>query len=108
MELNGFYNEEELAELLDRNEITKKDFITHHSPELLIMIMISPSLCEFNVKIVICKNADCHRRETLAIIFLDTIEILSLSSPMYSRIFSCHFLHRLPLILPLLLVGKSI
>lgn len=35
MELNGFYNEEELAELLDRNEITKKDFITHHSPELL-------------------------------------------------------------------------
>lgn len=23
MELNGFYNEEELAELLDRNEITK-------------------------------------------------------------------------------------
>ena len=35
MELNGFYNEEELAELLDRNEITRKDFITHHSPELL-------------------------------------------------------------------------
>ena len=35
MELNGFYNEEELAELLNRNEITKKDFITHHSPELL-------------------------------------------------------------------------
>lgn len=35
MELNGFYNEEELAELLDRNEITNKDFITHHSPELL-------------------------------------------------------------------------
>ena len=28
MELNGFYNEEELAELLDRNEITRKDFIT--------------------------------------------------------------------------------
>ena len=78
MELNGFYNEEELAELLDRNEITRKDFITHHSPELLkqysimpFMIMISPSLCEFNVKIVICKNADCHRRETLAIISYD-------------------------------------
>ena len=89
MELNGFYNEEELAELLDRNEITRKDFITHHSPELLkqyedfcsdfgleqnedsVMIMISPSLCEFNVKIVICKNADCHRRETLAIISYD-------------------------------------
>ena len=35
MELNGFYNEEELAELLDRNEITRKDFITHNSPELL-------------------------------------------------------------------------
>ena len=35
MELNGFYNEEELAELLDRNEITRKDFITHHSSELL-------------------------------------------------------------------------
>ena len=35
MELNGFYNEEELAELLDRNEITRKDIITHHSPELL-------------------------------------------------------------------------
>ena len=35
MELNGFYNEEELAELLNRNEITRKDFITHHSPELL-------------------------------------------------------------------------
>lgn len=35
MELNGFYNEVELAELLDRNEITRKDFITHHSPELL-------------------------------------------------------------------------
>ena len=35
MELNGFYNEEELAELLDRNVITRKDFITHHSPELL-------------------------------------------------------------------------
>ena len=35
MELNGFYNAEELAELLDRNEITRKDFITHHSPELL-------------------------------------------------------------------------
>lgn len=35
MELNGFYNEEDLAELLDRNEITRKDFITHHSPELL-------------------------------------------------------------------------
>ena len=35
MELNGFYNEEELAELLDRNEITRKDFITHHSPELM-------------------------------------------------------------------------
>ena len=35
MDLNGFYNEEELAELLDRNEITRKDFITHHSPELL-------------------------------------------------------------------------
>ena len=35
MELNGFYNEEELAELLDRNEITRKDFITHYSPELL-------------------------------------------------------------------------
>ena len=35
MGLNGFYNEEELAELLDRNEITRKDFITHHSPELL-------------------------------------------------------------------------
>ena len=35
MELNGFYNEEELAELLDCNEITRKDFITHHSPELL-------------------------------------------------------------------------
>jgi hypothetical protein len=35
MELNGFYNEEELAELLDRNEITRKDYITHHSPELL-------------------------------------------------------------------------
>jgi hypothetical protein len=35
MELNGFYNEEELAELLDHNEITRKDFITHHSPELL-------------------------------------------------------------------------
>ena len=35
MELNGFYNEEELAELLDRNQITRKDFITHHSPELL-------------------------------------------------------------------------
>lgn len=35
MELNGFYNEEEMAELLDRNEITRKDFITHHSPELL-------------------------------------------------------------------------
>lgn len=35
MELNGFYNEEELAELLDRNEITRKYFITHHSPELL-------------------------------------------------------------------------
>ena len=35
MELNGFYNEEELAELLDRNEITRKDFITHHYPELL-------------------------------------------------------------------------
>lgn len=35
MELNGFYNEEELAELLDRNEITRKDFITHHSTELL-------------------------------------------------------------------------
>ena len=35
MELNGFYNEEELAVLLDRNEITRKDFITHHSPELL-------------------------------------------------------------------------
>jgi len=35
MELNGFYYEEELAELLDRNEITRKDFITHHSPELL-------------------------------------------------------------------------
>ena len=35
MELNGFYNEEELAELLDRNEVTRKDFITHHSPELL-------------------------------------------------------------------------
>ena len=35
MELNGFYNEEELAELLDRNEITRKDFISHHSPELL-------------------------------------------------------------------------
>lgn len=35
MELNGFYNEEELAELLDRNEITRKDFITHHSLELL-------------------------------------------------------------------------
>ena len=35
MELNGFYNEEELAELLDRNEITRKDFIIHHSPELL-------------------------------------------------------------------------
>ena len=34
MELNGFYNEEELAELLDHNEITRKDFITHHSPEL--------------------------------------------------------------------------
>ena len=35
MELNGFYNEEELAELLDRGEITKHDFVTHHSPELL-------------------------------------------------------------------------
>ena len=35
MELNGFYNEEELAELLDRGEITKYDFVTHHSPELL-------------------------------------------------------------------------
>lgn len=35
MELIGFYNEEELAELLYHNEITKKDFITHHSPELL-------------------------------------------------------------------------
>ena len=35
MELNGFYNEEELAELLDRGEITRLDFVTHHSPELL-------------------------------------------------------------------------
>ena len=35
MELNGFYDEEELAEMLDRKEITRKEYITHHSAELL-------------------------------------------------------------------------
>ena len=48
MELNGFYDEEELAEMLDRKEITRKEYITHHSAELLKQMKSSVQTLDWN------------------------------------------------------------